>query len=401
MSTPESLNILIVDDNKNNLFTLRNLIGEYIPSVQILEADSGLEALRVLLKEKVDLIILDVQMPEMDGFETAELIRARKHTRHIPIVFLTAAYKSETFKQKGFDLGAADYLTKPIDAPLLISRIKSYRHFILQERRHVSELFIANQQLLRAKELAEEAQAAAEAANVAKSRFVANMSHELRTPLNAIIGYSEILLEEATDSGYDSCVQDLDRIQSSGKHLLGLINDILDMSKIEAGHMEVYIETFDLRKLLNDVVSTASPLIEKNKNTFQYEFTEQLGEMKSDQTKLKQMLLNLLSNAAKFTEKGIIHLKVTRQQDAHEAWFVFAVSDTGIGITPEQQQKLFQPFTQADASTTRKYGGTGLGLAITKRFTEMMGGSILLESEAGKGTSFTLLLPAQLRKGNE
>ncbi|WP_062150610.1 ATP-binding protein [Beggiatoa leptomitoformis] len=400
MSTPESLNILIVDDNKNNLFTLRNLIGEYIPSVHILEAESGVEALRVLLKEKVDLIILDIQMPEMDGFETAELIRARKHTRHIPIVFLTAAYKSETFKQKGFDLGAADYLTKPIDAPLLISRIRSYRHFILQERRHVSELFIANQQLIRAKELAEEAQAAAEAANIAKSRFVANMSHELRTPLNAIIGYSEILLEEAADAGYDTCTQDLDRIQSSGKHLLGLINDILDMSKIEAGHMEIYVETFDLQKLLEDVVSTAKPLVEKNKNTFRYEFVEQLGEMKSDQTKLKQMLLNLLSNAAKFTEKGTISLKITRKQDINEAWFVFTVEDTGIGITPEQQQKLFQPFTQADASTTRKYGGTGLGLAITKRFTEMMGGTILLESEAGRGTIFTLLLPAVLRKSN-
>jgi PAS domain S-box-containing protein len=595
MSKNKPLNILIVDDNKNNLFTLQTLIKEHIDA-QIFQALSGPSALQLLLQEKIDLIILDVQMPEMDGFETAMLIRSRKKTKHIPIVFLTAAYKSEEFKQKGFAIGAADYLTKPIDTTQLISRIRSYIRFIEQERSHneelerkvqerttelvganqklkqeilerkeieeklqeareqleqrveerTAELSSTNQQLkteinerklvevalerlsrqtqlilesagegifginlqgdtilanpaaatmlgyevdeligqkqhsiihhtkkdgtpypleecpidaalhdgktyhrddevfwhkdntsflveymttpiieegkitgavvtfsniterkqaeatlLEAKNAAENAQAAAEnaritaeAANLSKSQFLANMSHELRTPLNAIIGYSEMLQEEAEDLEQEDFMPDLLRIHSAGKHLLGLINDVLDLSKIEAGKMELHLETFDLAVVFDEVVNTVQPLMEKKDNTLQVLNDDTLGKMYADVTKLRQILLNLLSNATKFTEKGLICIEVSRQVQDDEDWFRFSITDDGIGMTSAQQQKLFQPFTQADPSTTRKYGGTGLGLTITKEFTEMMGGSISVVSEFGHGSMFTILLPA-------
>jgi len=585
MSKP--LNILIVDDNRNNLFTLHTLINEHIDA-QILEAESGIIALQTLLQEEVDLIILDVQMPNMDGFETAKLIRSRKRTQHIPIVFLTAAYKSEEFQQKGFATGAADYLTKPIDTTQLINRIKSYIRFIEQERQHnqelerkvterTAELLKANQKLKQeiterkqieqklqetrdqleqrvqertaelsatnfqlkteinerklvetalerlnrqtqlilesagegifglnlqrkiifvnpaaakmlgyqaeeligahqhtlihhkkkdgspypthecpiytaiqngktchrddevfwrkngssfaveymftpilendqvtgavttfrditerkqteaaleeAKNAAENARALAEAANLAKSQFLANMSHELRTPLNAIIGYSEMLEEESEDLGQEGFIPDLQRIRSAGKQLLDLINDVLDLSKIEAGKMELHLETFDLATVFKEVVNTIQPLIEKRDNTFTVISEDVLGEMYADKAKLRQILLNLLSNASKFTEQGVISIEVSRETEDDEDWIRFCVTDDGIGMTPEQQEKLFHPFVQADSSTTRKYGGTGLGLVITKEFTEMMGGSINVVSEFGHGSMFMLLLP--------
>ncbi len=588
MSKNEPLNILIVDDNKNNLFTLNTLIGEHIDA-QIFEADSGIIALQILLQEKIDLIILDVQMPEMDGFETAQLIRSRKKSQHIPIVFLTAAYKSEEFKQKGLAIGAADYLTKPIDTTQLISRIKSYLRFIEQERLHnqelerkvqertaefleankklqqeiierkqiekklqeahdlleqrvqerTAELFAINQKLQteinerklvevalerlnqqtqlilesagegifglnlhgdtilvnptaakmlgyqvdelmginqhniahhskkdgtpypveecpihaalddgntyqrdnevfwrkdatsfaveyittpilengqvtgavvtfsditerkqaeaalqEAKNTAENARTVAEAANLSKSQFLANMSHELRTPLNAIIGYSELLKEEAEDLEQENFIPDLLRIHSAGKHLLGLINDVLDISKIEAGKMELHLENFDITTVFNEVISTIQPQVENKNNTLTVQCDDTLGEMCADMIKLRQILLNLLSNAAKFTEQGLICVEVSRQVQDDEDWVRFCVTDDGIGMTAEQQQKLFQPFIQADASTTRKYGGTGLGLAITKEFAEMMGGQINVASEFGHGSRFTVLLPA-------
>lgn len=236
---------------------------------------------------------------------------------------------------------------------------------------------------------------AAEAANQSKSQFLANMSHELRTPLNAIIGYSEMLKEEAEDEGAVHYVADLQKIHSAGKHLLGLINDILDLSKIEAGKMEIYLETFSLGEVIKDVSSTIQPLIKKGQNRLEIKLGDGLGDMRADLTKVRQILFNLLSNASKFTENGAITLSVERSLDeaARECIF-FRVKDSGIGMTPEQLGKLFQAFTQADASTTRKYGGTGLGLTISRRFCELMGGDIQVESEFGKGTTFIVQLPA-------
>ncbi|NJS10020.1 MAG: response regulator [Microcoleus sp. CSU_2_2] len=255
---------------------------------------------------------------------------------------------------------------------------------------------------------------AAESANRAKSTFLANMSHELRTPLNAIIGYSEMLQEEAEDSGNEELIPDLEKICTAGKHLLSLIDDILDISKIEAGRMDLYLETFDIPALIESAVATAKPLVEKNGNTLEVYCPDNLETMHADMTKVRQVLLNLLSNAAKFTHNGKIEIGVERIKNeqlrmnnqeessqiliSNSEFFSFRVADTGIGMTLEQLQRVFLPFTQADASTTRKYGGTGLGLAISQRFCQMMGGSIEVISTLGTGTTFTVLLPSEIKQ---
>ncbi|MBD1813083.1 response regulator [Microcoleus vaginatus DQ-U2] len=255
---------------------------------------------------------------------------------------------------------------------------------------------------------------AAESANRAKSTFLANMSHELRTPLNAIIGYSEMLQEEAEELGSCESVPDLEKICSAGKHLLSLIDDILDISKIEAGRMDLYLETFEIHTLIESAVATARPLVDKNGNTLEVYCPDNLDTMHADMTKVRQVLLNLLSNAAKFTQNGRIaigverikneQLKMKNQEESskilisNSEFLSFRVADTGIGMTQEQLERVFQPFTQADASTTREYGGTGLGLAISQRFCQMMGGSIEVSSTLGAGTTFTVLLPKAIKQ---
>jgi signal transduction histidine kinase/DNA-binding response OmpR family regulator len=246
--------------------------------------------------------------------------------------------------------------------------------------------------------IADEARERAEAANRTKSEFLANMSHELRTPLNAIIGYSEILEEDAADQGHDSLINDIKKIRNAGKHLLSLINDVLDLAKIESGKVDLYLESFDINKMVKDVVDTIQPTCEKNNNKMVVNCPDNIGLMRSDFTKVRQSLFNLLSNASKFTHNGEVKLTVEHQvvkakTGENQKSLHFIVQDTGIGMKAEHCKKLFQAFSQADNSTTRKYGGTGLGLAITQNFVTMMGGEVIVESKFGIGSTFTLKLP--------
>src|SRR6266536_2044789 len=237
---------------------------------------------------------------------------------------------------------------------------------------------------------------ALEEASKHKSTFLANMSHELRTPLNAIIGYSEMLQEEAEDLGEQSLIPDLQKVNAAGKHLLGLINDILDLSKIEAGRMDLYVESFEVSGLIRDVKAIVQPLVDKNGNALVVDCPEAISTMQADLTKVRQTLFNLLSNASKFTEHGTISLTVEREAGEDGDWITFAVADTGIGMTDEQLGRLFEAFSQAEASTRSKYGGTGLGLAISRAFCRMMGGDLTATSVYGEGSMFTVCLPAHV-----
>ncbi len=268
----------------------------------------------------------------------------------------------------------------------LIGAIAMQLGSLMLRKRDEEALRLMNEELALARDRALEA-------NRTKSTFVANMSHELRTPLNAIIGYSEMLQEDAALLGIEDFGSDLQKIYHAGKHLLDLINDILDMTKIEAGKLEIYYDDFDLPLLVWDTSTTIEPLLAKNNNRLSIDCDHELGAIRADMTRLRQVLLNILSNACKFTKSGEIQVKVSRQNSSQGEYFCFSIKDTGIGISAENLENLFQPFHQADSSTTRQYGGTGLGLAISHRLCNMMGGNIIVTSELGKGSTFTICLP--------
>ena len=398
----EKKNLLFVDDDTHLLSSLRRLLNshrqewnmEFVATVE--EATSRVHTMNI------DVVVSDVSMPGKGGFGFLKELKKNGDTKDIPVVMLTGLEDRE-FKQEALNLGATDLLNKPIDQEELLSRLKNSLHL----KSYFDQIKTFNDELARkveertenlktANSNLQKAILVAESANKIKSEFLATMSHELRTPLNAVIGYSDLIMERVSEnSPDDEIITDVEKIKKAGLHLLKLVNDILDISKIEAGKTELYYEPCDLSSLVNNVASIIEPTVGKNHNTFSVKFECSPGVILTDQTKLKQVLLNLLNNATKFTREGLVSLTVKQTQSNNQEEYMFEVADTGIGMTPEQLKIIFQNFTQADSSTTRKYGGTGLGLAISKQFCEMMGGDISVESIIGQGSTFKVRIPAK------
>ncbi|MEO5374430.1 MAG: response regulator [Alphaproteobacteria bacterium] len=378
--------ILLVDDAFINIQVLIDILSS---DHELAIATDGHNALRAVAAQRPDLVLLDIEMPELDGYEVCARLKADPDTADIPIIFLTAR-DEERDEAKGLALGAIDYITKPFNPVVVGSRVRNQLMLARQREdleRLTRELTLARDTAVEARREAETAREVAENANRAKSEFLANISHEIRTPMNAVIGLTDLALQaDLTPKTRDY----LNKISNSSHSLLRIINDVLDFSKIEAGKVEIEARNFLLREVfehLSDLIR--AKIAEKRVEVIMGIADECRYELIGDAFRLEQILLNLMSNALKFTEEGEIDVQVrTIHEAAEQVTLEFSVRDTGIGMTEEQAARLFTAFTQADSSTTRKYGGTGLGLSISKRLVEMMGGRIWVESTPGRGSVF-------------
>jgi signal transduction histidine kinase len=377
----EKPKILLVDDLEENLVSLELMLGDF--DVTFVKATSGSEALRKTMHDEFALAILDVQMPGMDGYETLSLMRKRKKTRYLPVIFVSAIHQSELHIIKGIETGAVDFIPKPIISEILVGKVKNFLdlHTQKQELKSLLKKLEENN-----KELAIQKEKAEEATRV-KAMFLANMSHEIRTPLNGILGISKILEE----SGLDKKQKELaDIITTSGENLLNIVNDILDFSKIESGQIKLEYIEFDLRQIIQNSVKLLKFNADKKGLKLMVDIDEKIPlRLIGDPYRLNQIITNLINNAIKFTDEGSVKvLAKSAQKTNKQIELFFSVTDTGIGISEEGTQKLFKEFSQTESSTTRKYGGTGLGLAICSNLVALMNGEIGVNSTEGVGSEF-------------
>jgi len=382
MTSSENYKILIVDDRPENLLTLEGILES--PDLTIIKANSGNEALGLLLEHKFALVLLDVQMPGMDGFETAEIMRSNEKTKNVPIIFITAISKQRRHIFKGYNTGAVDYLYKPLDLEILKSKIKAFIEFF----KHKQALEETTEKLSKTVLELEKAKSLAEDATKVKSKFLASMSHEIRTPLNGIIGMADLGLMD--DDLTDLQTERFSDIKNSGQTLLQIINDILDLSKIEAEKLELEEIELSLRTLAEKIFNTINITAYENSDELICNIDPDIPDIIiGDPLRLRQILLNLLNNAIKFTKNGTVCLNIKMIDLVEEQIRLhFEVVDNGIGIKPELANSLFESYSQATLATTRKHGGTGLGLNISQSLVKKMGGSIQVESEEEKGSRF-------------